>query len=354
MPLQKPAWYRPHSLQIRPADGRVLRHALLLTLALLLVLISAAEIIGRSPALSRWLPPPGIQASNPELDIKLHQLELFERQHGSVDCLLIGSSVVDDGLDPALVAQTYSEMSGTPITCFNFGLFTLTNDSGGMLTHALIERFHPRVVIYEISARSFSGRFGELARPLMDNAWVLYHNGDFTLRGWLLDHSYAYRYFLAYASWFYPPNRPIINDLRQPFLQYGYFPSQQVLEYDPASSEPIFTGFSLESDQMQGFERVLDSGQTHLMVLEAPVFPQFLNIYISGGLPAYNAQFVEPISAMLAARGVPFLRTNNGFSASIPAGSWMDARHLNVQGAGLFSRWLGTQMADQIDPSIFR
>ena len=33
--------------------------------------------------------------------IKLHQLELFERQHGSVDCLLIGSSVVDDGLDPA-------------------------------------------------------------------------------------------------------------------------------------------------------------------------------------------------------------------------------------------------------------
>lgn len=354
MRLQKPAWYRPHTLQIQRSSGRILLYTALLTLGLLALLIASAEITGRSRTLSRSLPPPSVNASNPEFDIKLHELELFEREYGGVDCLLIGSSVVDDGMDPALVARAYSENSGEVIHCFNFGLFTLTNDSGGALTQALVRRFNPRVVIYEISARSFSGRFGELARPLMDNAWVLYHNGDFTLEGWLLEHSYAYRYYLSAASWFYPPNRPIINELRWPFVEYGYFPGQQALEYKPEEVEPIFTDYQLEKDQMAGFEQVLASNPARLAIVEAPVYSQFLNVYISGGVSAYESLFIQPVSVVLNDQAVPFWRTNDDFSASLPEEYWMDARHLNLAGAELFSRWLGEQMAQQFDASIFR
>lgn len=328
--------------------------SLALFAAILILLVAAAEIIGRSPTLSRALPPPSIAASNPEFDIKLHQLELFAHQNGGVDCLLLGSSVVDDGLDPALVADIYTDQTGQEIQCFNFGLFTLTNDVGGPVAEALVRRFHPRVLIYEISARSFSDRFGELARPLIENPWVRYYSADQTFRGWLLDHSYAYRYYLAFKSWLLPANRPVIQDLREPFLAYGYYPEETSYTFDLAQTEVLFENYSLDRAQAIGFERVIALQQTHLVILEAPVHPPYWPNYFSGGIEDYDALFISPVETYLQAQGVPFWRSNPEFAASVPDDGWFDARHLNVRGAKLFSRWLGQQMVEKIPVSTFQ
>ena len=104
--------------------------------------------------------------------------------------------------------------------------------------------------------------------------------------------------------------------------------------------------FHLEPSDWQAFQDVLAlNGQTHLVLIEAPLPEYFLPAYIRGGREAYETKFIQPIQAELSARGISFWRAQVEVVPEIPEAMWFDPQHLNAQGAVLLSNWLADKMA---------
>ena len=56
--------------------------------------------------------------------------------------------------------------------------------------------------------------------------------------------------------------------------------------------------------------------------------------------------FVERVSPVAAAEGMPFFQIDDG--AAIPDDGWADLGHLNRRGAAAYSGWLGTRLAQAV------
>ena len=56
--------------------------------------------------------------------------------------------------------------------------------------------------------------------------------------------------------------------------------------------------------------------------------------------------FVERVSPVAAAEGMPFFQIDDG--AAIPDDGWADLGHLNRHGAAAYSGWLGTRLAHAV------
>ena len=56
----------------------------------------------------------------------------------------------------------------------------------------------PRLVFLSFNA---ANNGVETAEKFLADPWVQYRLGNFSVRGWLAEHSAAYRYFLAYRNW---------------------------------------------------------------------------------------------------------------------------------------------------------
>jgi len=308
--------------------------------------------VGHS-SLSAHLPPPVLDVGVPNFNIKINYLEEFIRQNGKLDCLLFGSSHILNGLDPVVIEQEYQKQTGYKIKCFNFGLETLTVDTAGPLLSALVSKYHPKLVVFEISARSFSSDFGDLTRPLQDNAWVRQQNGDTSVTGWLLEHVFGYRYYLTLKTWQFPQNRKVMLDHWNKTSMNGYAP----LPTDAflTNSNVYEVKFRIDPRNWDGFIQVLAlQGDTKLVFLEPPVQESFLPHYLKGGVGVYELEFVAPVSRELSMRDIPFWRALKEVSPLITDSMWFDPRHVNADGAGILSNWLGHKMAQEISPEIFR
>ncbi len=337
------SWFSSNTYQLKnPFHSSVVRGFLLLVL-LALTLTLVTQWIGLS-SLSASLPPPGLDTHNPEFNAKMNYLEAFARRYGKVDCLLIGSSHIDYGLDPTVITQAYKSKTGQEMHCFNFGLATLTVDTAAPLTKILVERYHPRLVVLEVSAHSFDKYFGDLTRPLIKNPWIRYQLGERTFEGWLLDNFYIYAYYRTFGLWQHPYSREIMIDSWKKMDHNGYSAhnGQDISEKHGVSSFE----FHLEQSSWQKFKNVLAlNGQTHLILLEAPLQETFLPAYIQGGRKAYETKFIQPVQAELSARGISFWRAQVEVVPEILDSMWFDPQHLNAQGAALLSNWLANKMA---------
>jgi hypothetical protein len=317
-----------------------------------LLVIAGLQWLGQS-AWSASLPPPSLDFNNPEFNIKINYLDALFRHYGKIDCLLVGSSQVNSGLDPLTIDQTYRTQTGQEIHCFNFGLGTLTTDTAGPLVTMLVERYHPRMLVFEISARSFDKHFGNLARPLAQNAWIRYYLGERTPEGWVLDNFYAYRYYITFKVWQYPYNRDVILNTWRAMDQAGF--SALNGSNNTEGGHPLTIDFHIEAPNWSGFKQVLSlQGKTHLILMEAPVREAYLPFYLEGGINAYETDFIQPVEAELSARGIPFWRAQTELAPKLPDTMWFDDRHVNAPGAFLFSTWLAQKMAEEIPPDLFR
>ncbi|MGC1377523.1 MAG: hypothetical protein WA821_14920, partial [Anaerolineales bacterium] len=268
----------------------------------------------------------------------------FARRYGRVDCLLLGSSHIDYGLDPAAIAQTYKSKTGQELRCFNFGLASLTPDTAAPLAKMLVERYHPRLLIYEVSAHSFDKRFGDLARPLVKNPWLRYQLGEPTPEGWALDHFYIYGYYRAFKLWQQPYSRDVMLAAWKKMDANGY--SAHVGQQPPAADTTPAYDFHIEPSMWQGFQDVLAlNGKTRVILLEAPTRAASLPDYIQGGKKAYESKFIPPVAAELTARNIPFWRAQVEVTPQIDDAMWFDPQHLNTAGAALLSDWLAQKLA---------
>jgi len=321
-------------------------------LIFLMLITGVAQWVGQSP-LSTRLPPPVIDANVPNFNVKINYLDAFVRQYGKVDCLLFGSSHVDRGLDPVVIEQVYLEQTGSQIHCFNFGLAALTVDTAGPLLRALVNKYQPRLVIFEVSARSFSVDFGDLTRPLQSDPWIRYWNGDQSLDGWVLENLFAYRYYLTVKTWQYPYNRSIMLDAWQKTSQDGFSPHSVDAFLQKIDLQGI--EFHIGKSYWNGFLQALSlDGQTHLVFMESPVQESYLPYYLKGGLDAYETEFFQPVQQELSKYHISFWRGQKEVAPLLSDAMWYDSRHVNIDGSKVFSKWLGEKMAKEISPDLFR
>ncbi|MGE5464185.1 MAG: hypothetical protein ACM3PS_12565, partial [Syntrophothermus sp.] len=178
-------------------------HALL---SMIVAWLLIAELIART-SLGYSLPPPSVGVDSFELDTKLYYLEQSIRQNGPLDCLILGDSMTNNGIDPRVLEEAYRAETGSSIHCFNFGIPALFLDGSGPLAEALVNRFHPRLLIVPLSVRDFEPSLKFPIRDAARSAWGRQNLGEQSLRGWAVNSLYGYRYLISLRYWLTPSNR---------------------------------------------------------------------------------------------------------------------------------------------------
>jgi len=169
------------------------------------VLVSAlvvAEIGARYRPLRAVLKAPSLGSSSRRFEMQFNSLERYAASAGTVDCIVMGNSTALMGVDPNALTRGYEERTGHELRCFNFGVSGMTASAVGGIAPILVTLYRPWLLIYVISARDVGAN---VDGPLLaETPWVQYRQGRFSLEGWLVEHSAAFRYFLLYRQWLDP------------------------------------------------------------------------------------------------------------------------------------------------------
>jgi hypothetical protein len=97
------------------------------------------------------------------------------------------------------------------------------------------------------------------------------------------------------------------------------------------------------SENVDGLKKIANFSEQGVQVIffEVPVvFDEYYN-YFGNGEDDYDG-FVNAVSSVTDEYGIPFIRTNE--LSTIPEEGWWNENHLNMEGANIFSRWLGEQI----------
>jgi hypothetical protein len=316
----------------------------LLTIPLVLF---AAEIVARSP-IGPLIPAPSVNADSFLFDAKIYELENQLRRDGSLDCLFLGSSVANSDIDPAVVEQIYREQTGETIHCFNLGLPAMTIETASALADAAIERFHPKVIVYAILPRDVHDAIANVDY-LGKIDWVKTNRGIPSLNGWLVNHSYAYRYFITWRYWLNLPNRAKMEAETSPLAAKGYQPA-------PGIREPYIENLTMTPERLheawddprqaqavQNFLLLQQKG-VKIVFLEGPSYHES-DASDSETWRVYETEYLPTLIQILDENQIPFWRTQE-IAIAIPKDHWFDWLHLNTDGAATFSQWLGGVMAE--------
>jgi hypothetical protein len=333
-----------HSWRVTPAAVSTLA----LALALLAIAGSAGELAARTSFARSHLRMPSVTGWLRSLDVQLDRLDELTRDGRPIDCVFVGSSLVLTGLDPDEFSEQLQARTGKAVRCFNLGVTGATARDTAILARILVERLRPWLVIYGASTRDISPSTN--GPGLAATPWARYWQGDATGEGWLIEHSRAYRYYLAYRN-------SIVSGAAEmeglgAVRSNGYLPTSGTLmeqsEQVAIGERMLLAQFSdreLSQDQLRGFDDLLSlqAGGTHVAIIEMPAHPRHWPILRT---TAGYARFLERMRDTAAARAVPFWPTMS--LGLVSEDGWADSVHLNQAGAGVLTRWLADQVADAI------
>ena len=359
----KQAPLKPGTLQIVSPFGRTIW----LTLLFLLLLGWAAEWVARSGFLQGQLTPPKMGSAHFQLGHKLTLLDALVKKNGSVDCIALGSSMIDVGFDPEAFEQGYRQVSGKDIRCFDFGIDASSAVSAAALAEILVEDYHPHLLIFGTDARDYAVRSADRdAAVILESPWIQYRQGKLSLEGWLLEHSYLYRYRQHVGRLIrFNFSGTLWSQTKSDFLilPNGFTPMSKVGTYinrPPAAGDSsfevtyythIFSSYQMLNENVVALDSILShhGSETQVLVLEMPV-SDGLYFFFGDGHADYN-KFVSQVSKLASLYHVPFWRTEP--LDLIPDDGWSDYSHLNTKGAKILSMWLGRKVAEaEIDGLI--
>jgi hypothetical protein len=323
-----------------------LRGILYFLLTIPLVLL-AAEIVARTP-FGNLLPAPSVEADSFLFDAKIYQLENQLRRDGTLDCLLLGSSVANSDIDPAVIERVYLEKTGQTIHCFNLGLPAMTIETATALADAAVARFHPKVIIYAILPRDIHDTIANI-EYLAETDWIRYNRGASSLNGWLVNRSYGWRYYLTWRYWLAIPNRAKMEEETRFLTSKGFQPAMDVRE--PYIENLTMTPARLreawnDPRQAAALERFIALQQKGVTIvfLEGPAYHES-DASDAETWRVYETEYLPTLTKILDENQIPFWRTQE-IAIRIPKEHWYDWLHLNQHGAAAFSQWLGGMMAE--------
>ena len=336
-----------------PTSIQNTKHAVrsvLITVCCILFIFILIEAGLRLLVKNNVIPKPGIGSIHPELNVKLLKLDQFVKQNGGVDCIFLGSSMIDDSVNPSIFTKEYRKLSGRNVHCFNLSIASLTAETAYPIVKMLNVRYNPLLIVYGISPRDLTSDFDVRIRPLIHEPWINYQNGEFSISGWLKENSYTYRYYVTVLSYLNPDNRASLQIYQTSVNEDGF----NLVDRNTIGigGQNYIKKWKTNLDDMHGLKKMLLMGKGdsfRIILAEAPVHDLFLPIYVEGSKEKYFSLFQKPIEELTKQYNTIFIKSVSGAPSFIPNKFWGDVKHLNYKGADVFSRWLANQIWQQID-----
>ena len=332
---------------------------LLLILAVIFsfALLVNLELLARTPWFDEVSPYRSVGNFDYQFEIKWFRLQDYVKQHGGVDIIIMGNSLVNTGVDPDIVAQTYYSQAGVYPRVFNFGVEGMPIGPTSVLAKLLVQRYHPSMLIYVNDMRSYLAGSGlEFETPFFNDLWVKNQIGNFNLFGWLAEHSTALQHYLPFRNWLradFPETMAEYIKRYQETSASGYEPDSMIganLDVPPDPNQPAeaeyfnaYSNYRISAANLGNLKTILDFSKnqgTAVWVVEMPVHPTF---YVYFGGEKVHQQFQQTISSFITAGGGFFLPAETCVN-SIPLNGRSNRWHLNYIGAPYFSTCLGQQL----------
>lgn len=332
-------------------------HILRLTLILLVGYFVLGELFFRVDAVQAGLTGPRIGSRHRQFEIQFARLEKLVNEGESIDCIFLGNSMVWLGVNPLIVNQSFQDKTGREIHCFNFGVSALPASSAGKIAAMLVEKYHPKVLIYGTFARDYAIPADvEDAYVVSDTPWLKYQNGDFNLQGWLYAHSRVFQYKGHMRDYL------LMNYLEDVFAQrdvpryqaYGLDPKYDIRvdvrtspDFESADNrDPVkwLGQYEIQQENLEGLRQIVQQSDNgvEVIIIEMP-FHENAYEFFPNKKQDYE-HYIQQVDSITASSHTPFWRLDD--QPFLSPENWWDYFHLNLQGAGHFSEWLGNELAD--------
>ena len=315
------------------------------------------ETFFRLDSVQTKLTGPRIGSQHRQFEIQVARLDKLVREGESIDCIFLGNSMIWLGVNPLVVDQVFQSRTGREIHCFNFGISALPASSAGQVAFMLIEKYHPKLLIYGTFARDYAiPAEVEDAFVVTDTPWLKYWNGHQNLEGWLYEHSHLFQYkghihdflFMNYVEdVFVQENAPA-------YQSYGLDPKNDIRvdvrtspDFESSHNrDPVkwLGHFEIQQENLEGLQKIVQQSDTgtQVIVIELPFYETALEFFPH----KYDdyMTYVRQIDLITTSTQVPFWHL-----ADVPIithENWWDYFHLNLRGANLYSEWLGNRLAE--------
>lgn len=259
------------------------------------------------------------------------------------------------GLDPLIVNLAFKNKSGERLDCFNLAMPGMFAATAAKVATVINRRYHPQLFIYATDA---TGYYHNTLDGISDSPWLQYWLGEWTVRGWVLEHSYLYRHYVAYKTQQLAYYRLVASQIRTTIRADGFETnsapiSQPGLDFDqppdPQAESVWFDVFAhpeTVAGELQGlaeFAKVKEAGPTVLFI-QMPLHPTAQSYFASDDTaqPRLSTQ----IAQIASAGSIPFWKSES--QPAVPPNAWYDRVHLNRIGADLISAWLGQRLAEAV------
>jgi hypothetical protein len=312
------------------------------------MLLFATEFFLRTKPVAEYLNVPYLGSCHRQLETQFARIKLIAEKDGKLDCLFVGNSMVWFGINPEQFTDSYKNMTGEEIVCFNFGVSAMPAVAAGVVTEILVNEYHPKMVIYGTSARDYAIPLdAEDSSVILETPWVQYKSGNLSLTGWLYAHSYFYGHLWNLNRLFHLDQTVFTDIGLSRFDRSGFLPkvgkakedSNQVALLD---AQKWLLDYQIQPENVNGLENIANYSKQGIQVIffEAPVLDTYYDSF-GNGKDDYD-KFVNVVSDVSKEYGIPFIRTNE--LTIFPEDGWWNNYHFNWVGADIFSRWLGEQI----------
>jgi hypothetical protein len=346
------------------------RQVCILVVALLLLYGSVGEVVMQANVTRSVLGVPSIGSADRGFEGRLDALRSFAAHRKSVDCIFLGDSTAMTDFAPNVFADSFHDVTGSEIECFNFGAGAFTLADMAALIQIVVREYSPRLIIVGVEALNFAVSSSEPAgADFAQLPWTKYKLGEFTIEGWLFEHSALYprlgtiRHLLTLET---TPSklRSLTSEINKGW-ENGYFPLKGPNTFDvaqppdPTSSHPYhenyfgsLTDFQPLAEHLSALDQILalNSPSTQVVIVEMPVARNFFH-YFKHGKQDYQ-KFISVIEHGLSGTTVPFWQTTH--LQMFQDEQWFNYNHLNESGAQILSRWLGNQFGHAVVKGTLR
>jgi hypothetical protein len=339
-----------------PASKRFSLISILLISLLVVVLgLIGLEGASRIPKVARRFPVRSVGSHTSQFETKWFKLQNYVKTNGGVDVILLGNSMVNTGVDPAVFADEYEKQTGIRLRVFNFGVEGTTVEPNLAIAEILVNTYRPKYLLYFTEMRDYVAGNGQaFTVDFLENDWLQFRLGKPALKGWVIDKSAAMQMLLPFRGWSrsdfldtYLFNIKRINDTRENGYEPDRNTSQDWLTADPNSPEEkmlfdLYRNFQIDSTRMDQLKTLVEltSHGTTVIVTEIPAHTRFFDYFGGEGV---HQSYLGNIASVITQTGglyVPPLDPN-----LIPLEGRPDNHHLNYLGAETFSNLLAEQFA---------
>jgi len=324
----------------------------------LIFIAASTELIARTPWVEKISPYRSVGNFHYQFEIKWFRLLDYVKQNGGVDVIILGSSLVNTGIDPDVMAEAFYKQTGVKLRIFNFGVEGLTVASDSITVKLLMERYHPALLIFVTEMGDFVAGHGQATETrFLADPWLQYELGNFNWSGWVVDHSAALQHYLPYRNWMradFLETMPIYLVRNKNTSTSGYEPDfayGRDLDANPDPNDPNeaayfqeYGNYQIDPARLGNLRTILDLKQnngTPVLIVEMPVHPSFY-VYVGG--EDVHKQFQQTLAAFIQSNGGVFLPAG-ACDSDIPLFGRSDRWHLNFRGAPIFSNCLGRQLS---------